>query len=344
MKRTSLTDIAEKLDVSVTLVSMALNGKAKENRISDEMVEKVLETAEELNYRPNQLARGLRTGHSKTIGLIVADISNPYFAQIGRKIEDEAERNGYHVIFCSSDEDAKVSRILIDLLNERQVDGLIIAPAAGSEEQIRELQESDIPLVLIDRRFPAIKTNYVITNNYDISFKLVSLLLEEGYRRIGTMFYNLELPHMQRRLKGYKAAFREKGLPFDQEWIGEVGFENLQEDIRGEFQRLLSPDINCDAFFFPTGELAVKTFKSSLGQDRKPSGNVGVGCFDDPDLFYFSSFPTLSVAQPLEEIGAKAVDIILGEIENEKTNGKEKLYEITLPSHFVRRDKALEKE
>jgi LacI family transcriptional regulator len=344
MKRTSLTDIAEELGVSITLVSMALNGKGKENRISDEMVEKVLETAEKLNYRPNQLARGLRTGHSKTIGLIVADISNSFFAQIGRKIEDEAESNGYHVIFCSSDEDTEVSHVLIDLLKERQVDGLIIAPTAGSEEQIKELQESDIPFVLIDRYFPAIKTNYVITNNYEISFELVSSLLEEGYRRIGTLFYNLEMPHMQQRLEGYKAAFREKGIYFDQEWIGKVGFEDLQKDITREFQRLLSPDINCEAFFFPTGELAVKSFKSSLSQNRKPSDNVGIGCFDDPDLFYFSSFPIRSVAQPLGEIGTKAVDIILDEINGDKYNGKKKLHEVTLPSYFVRQEEALEKE
>jgi LacI family transcriptional regulator len=335
MKKISLTDIADKLGVSKTLVSMVLNGKGKEHRISDEMVEKVLETAEELDYRPNQLARGLRTGRSKTLGLIVADISNPFFAQIGRKIEDEAERNGYHVIFCSSDEDAQVSRVLIDLLKERQVDGLIIAPTAGSGEQIKELQEFDIPFVLIDRYFPDIETNCVITNNRDISFQLVSLLLEQGYRRIGTIFYNLEMPHMQHRLEGYKDAFREKGIHFDEQWIRKVGFTNLLDDITLEFQRLLSPELNCDCFFFPTGELAIKAFKSSLNQDKKPSETVGVGCFDDPDLFYFSQFPFWSVAQPLDEMGKQAVDIILDEIKEDRQNGTVKLSKVVLPTHFI---------
>jgi LacI family transcriptional regulator len=343
MKKISLTDIADKLGVSKTLVSMVLNGKGKENRISDEMIQKVSETAEELDYRPNQLARGLRTGHSKTIGLIVADISNPFFARIGRKIEDEAEKYGYHVIFCSSDEDAEVSHVLLDVLKERQVDGLIIAPAAGSQKQIEELQEFDIPFVLIDRYFPDIETNYVVTNNYEISFQLVSSLLEEGYRRIGTLFYNLEMPHMQQRLEGYKAAFREKGIDFDKEWIREVGFMNLHENISREFQSLLSADLDCDAFFFPTGELAVKSFKSSLNQDRKPSEKAGVGCFDDPDLFYFSSFPVLSVSQPLEAMGKKAVDIILDEI-NDEHNDRKKLNEIVLPSQFVRRQEAAAKK
>jgi LacI family transcriptional regulator len=339
MKKTSLTDIAGKLDVSVTLVSMVLNGKGKENRISDEMVEKVKKTAKDLNYRPNQLARGLRTGRSKTLGLVVADISNPFFARIGRKIEDEAGKYGYNVIFCSSDEDANRSQILIDVLKERQVDGLIIAPTAESKEQIEELWESDIPFVLIDRYFPDIKTNYVIINNYEASFELVSALLEQGYRRIGTLFYNLDMPHMQHRLDGYKAAFRERGIDYDEQWIGKVGFTNLQEDITYEFQRLLSSDINCDAFFFPTGELAVRSFKSSLDQDKKPSEETGVGCFDDPDLFYFSSFPTLSVTQPLDEMGAKAVDLILDKI-NDKEHDKREIEEIMLPSRFTDRQVA----
>lgn len=122
IKKPSLTDIAEKLGVSTTLVSMVLNGKGKENRISDRMVKKVYEVAGELNYKPNQLARGLRTGRSKTIGMIVADISNPFFANIGRKIEDEASKHGYHVIFCSSDENTEQSNTLIGVLKERQVE------------------------------------------------------------------------------------------------------------------------------------------------------------------------------------------------------------------------------
>jgi LacI family transcriptional regulator len=335
MERISLTDIADKLGVSPTLVSMVLNGKGKEHRISDEMVEKVLKTAEELNYRPNQLARGLRTGYSKTLGLIVADIANPFFAKIGREIEDEANKYGYNVIFCSSDEDDGTSQILIDVLKERQVDGLIIAPTAGSQDQIKSLQEFDIPFVLIDRHFPEIETNYVITNNYEISYELVSSLLDQGCRRIGTMFYNLEMNHMWQRLEGYKQAFRKKGIEYDEAWIRKVGFTNLQENIAQEFQHLLSSDLNCDAFFFPTGELAVKAVKSSLCQDRKPSKEQFIGCFDDPDAFYFSSFPTVSVSQPLDEMGAKAVEVILNELDD-KHHHKEKLHEITLPSHFVR--------
>jgi LacI family transcriptional regulator len=342
MKRTSLTDIADKLGVSTTLVSMVLNGKGEEHRISDAMSEKVLQTAKELDYRPNQLARGLRTGRSKTLGLIVADIANPFFARLVRTIEDEAEKSGYHVIFGSSDEEKETAGSLLDVLKERQVDGFIIAPPIGSQDQIKVLQELRIPFVLIDRYFPEIETNYVITNNYEISFQLVSRLLEQGCRRIGTLFYNLEMIHMRQRLEGYKDAFREKGLNYEESWIREVGFDNLQENITREFQNLLSSDLNGDAFFFPTGELAVKAVKSSLDQERKPRNEIFIGCFDDPDAFYFSSFPTVSVMQPLDEMGAKAVELILNEINDEYGRNGE-LQGITLPSHFVRRGKQYRK-
>src|SRR5699024_330176 len=121
-------------------------------------------------------------------------------------------------------------------------------------------------------------------------------------------------------------------------WIREVDFDNLQENITREFQFLLSDDLNCDAFFFPTGQLAVKAVKSSFSQDRKPSNDQSIGCFDDPDAFYFSSFPTVSVTQTLNEIGAKAVEVILKEVNDEQgRNGR--FREITLSSQFVRRIK-----
>src|SRR5690554_5970656 len=104
MKKTSLNDIAESLGVSRTLVSLVLNGKGREHRISEKVCKKVLARAKELNYQPNQIAKGLRTGKTNTIGLIIADLANPFFGKLGREIENEASKHGYRLIFCSSDE------------------------------------------------------------------------------------------------------------------------------------------------------------------------------------------------------------------------------------------------
>ena len=132
IKKTSLSDIAQKLGVSKTLVSLVLNGKGKEHRISDVVCKKVMEVAREMNYQPNQLAKSLRTGKTNTIGLIIADIANPFFGKLGREIEKEAARKGYRVMFCSSDESAEKSKLQIEMMLQGHVDGFIISPPMNS--------------------------------------------------------------------------------------------------------------------------------------------------------------------------------------------------------------------
>jgi len=335
VKRSSISDIAKRLGVSNTLVSMVLNGKAKENRISEETIKRVFEVAKELNYQPNQLARGLRTGKSKTIGLIVADISNPFFSRIGRKIEDEASKYGYHVIFCSSDENTQKTKTLINVLNERQVDGFIISPTAGSQQQIKELLDSDIPVVLIDRYFTELETNYIAIDNYTSSYKIVKSLIVQGYKRIGSLFFNTDMVHMKHRMNGYKDACKEAGIQLDERWIRNVDFENLEESIKKEMKALISPEIDCDSFFFPTGELAVKSLEGLAEDDIHIFNHTGISCFDDPEAFHFSPFPVITLTQPINEIGNKAIDIIMEEIESE--NEVDSPRKVILDSHILER-------
>jgi LacI family transcriptional regulator len=214
-KRISLKDIANKVGVSTALVSYVLNNK-KENRISKDVAQKIRDTARLLNYRPNQIAKSLKTAKTFTIGLIVADIANVFFSTLARIIEDEAEKNKYTVIFGSSDEMAERSQKLIDILLDRQVDGLIIAPAENSEPQIKKLQESGIPLVLIDRYFPSLKVNYVGVNNYEAAYQCGVHLLATGRKRIGVLGFKTTLLHLQDRKKGFLKALRTVAFPWCQ--------------------------------------------------------------------------------------------------------------------------------
>src|SRR5690606_10679836 len=211
-KKVSLKDIAQAAGVSTALVSYVLNNKEKEARVGKEIAIKIREIAKELNYQPNQLAISLKSGKSQTIGLIVADISNPFFGNIARTIEDEAKKNNYTVIFGSSDENPEKSWDLINVLIKRQVDGFIIAPAQNSETQIEYLEAQNIPLVLIDRYFPEINTNFVATDNYQAAYTAVSHLVETGHKRIGMIAYQNKLIHMEERKRGYSAALKDNGL------------------------------------------------------------------------------------------------------------------------------------
>ena len=128
LRKTSLKDIAEAAGVSTALVSFVLNGKEKEYRVGEKTAQRILKIANEMNYQPNLAAKSLRSGKTKTIGLVVSDISNPFFSQLARVLEDEAARKGYTVLFGSSDENKdKMNRIVGNLIN-KGVDGLIIVP------------------------------------------------------------------------------------------------------------------------------------------------------------------------------------------------------------------------
>ncbi|MGJ1206515.1 LacI family DNA-binding transcriptional regulator, partial [Sphingobacterium lactis] len=130
-KRILISDIAKNLGVSVTTVSFILNGKAKEKRISEGLTKRVLDYVKKVGYKPNQLAQSLRTGQSKILGLIVEDISNPFFSNVAKYIERIAYDNGYHIIYCSMDNDETKAKELIQLFYDRQVDGYIITPPEG---------------------------------------------------------------------------------------------------------------------------------------------------------------------------------------------------------------------
>ena len=180
MKKVSLEDISKELGVSKTLVSFVMNGRAKEMRVSNKMAKKVLEKSKEMGYKPNYLARALRTGKSKTLGLIVADISNSFFSKLARSIENEAIKYGYSVIFGSSDEDSLKSTRLIELFKNKKVDGIIICPTQGDKKEIEKLQQEKFPCVLVDRYFPDMESNAVVVDNFSGSIQIINKLIKRG--------------------------------------------------------------------------------------------------------------------------------------------------------------------
>src|SRR4051812_6656974 len=180
-KKISIVDIANLLNISKTTVSFILNGRAQEKRISEELVQKVLKLVKEVGYKPNSLAKSLRTGKSNIIGLMVEDISNPFFASIARLIEDRAYKNGYKIIYCSTDNDTTKTQDLIQMFQDRHVDGYIIAPPEGIEENITSLLKHNVPVVLFDRYLPKVETDYVVVDNKASTYKATQLLIEQGF-------------------------------------------------------------------------------------------------------------------------------------------------------------------
>jgi LacI family transcriptional regulator len=312
-KKVSLKDVAHAVGVSTALVSYVLNNKEKEARVGKEIAEVIRNTAKKLDYQPNHIAKSLKSGKSHTIGLIVADISNPFFANIARTIEDEAKKSNYTVIIGSSDENPDKSWDLINVLIKRQVDGFIIVPTENSEKQIQYLNEQNIPFVLIDRYFPGIPANYVVTDNYQASYDAVLHLIKNDRKKIGLIAYKSNLIHMKERKRGYTEALKDNKLLTKTSLIREVSFNNITEDVDKSLTELLDSKLKVDALFFATNTLAMQGLKFLIRKKYRIPEHVAVVCFDESDVFDFFNFPLAFVNQPLERVAKEAVQMLVNQ-------------------------------
>ena len=259
-RKTSLKDIAGKVGVSASLVSYVLNNKDKENRVSKETANKIRAAAKELNYFPNLNARSLKTNISHTIGLIVADISNPFFSSLARTIEDEAYARNYTVIFGSSDENNNKFIKVLDFLSTRQVDGFIVASPEESRETVLGLNESNVPLVLIDRYFSDIVVNTVMVDNFKASYEAINHLLEKGHERIGAIVYESTLLHYRDRCNGYLEAMKKTSIVDNTQFLVKVNHQSLHSEIQEAVRKLIFED-KVTAIYFATNTIATEGLK-----------------------------------------------------------------------------------
>lgn len=316
-RKTSLKDIAKHIGVSVALVSYVLNGKEREARVGLDMAKRIKAAAIELNYQPNLIAKSLKMGTTKTIGLIVADISNPFFSNIARIIEDEAKKQGYVVIFGSSDENEGKQSDLIDVFFTRLVDAFIIAPAANTAGQIQKIVDRGVPVVLIDRFFPGLEVDCVHIDNFKASETAVNQLINNGRKKIGMLAYDTPQSHMEQRKLGYKAALKEKGIKFKKEWLVEANYENIEKDVAAKLKGILKP-LQVDALFFATNSLAVAGLKAINNWGIKVPEQLAIISFDESDAFDFFYSPVTYVSQSLFDIGNEAVNLLLNRLHSKK--------------------------
>ena len=340
MKKVSISDIARKAGVSVSTVSFVMNDKAVKMRISREVITKVENVAREMGYRPNQLARGLRTGKTKTIGLIVENISNAFFACLAKTIEDEAKKYDYKVVYCSTDNDEAKARDLINMLSQRQVDGYIIVPTLHLADDIRRLQAENKPVVLIDRYFPEhAEIPSVLVDNYGGVAEGMEYLIGKGYRKIGLVTIEAEMAHMHDRLQAYYDTLNKHGITPDDALIKLVPYGYVHEAALEEVHHFLSSEgQRMDAVFFLTNYLGVLGIESIKKLKIKVPGDVAILCFDDNDIFRLYT-PTISVIkQPIAEIGQKAMLALIERLRHTGTELPPDNTNLKLPAELVPRE------
>jgi LacI family transcriptional regulator len=328
-QKTSLKDIANKVGVSATLVSYVLNNKDKENRVSVDTADKIRKTAKELNYFPNLNARSLKTNISYTIGLIVADISNPFFSSLARTIEDEAYARNYTVIFGSSDENQHKFIKVLDFLSTRQVDGFIVASPEASKETVMGIKESNVPLVLIDRYFDGIDVNTVIVDNFKASFEATNYLLNKGHKKIGAIVYESSLLHYKDRCNGYLEAMKQTEISDQTQFLKKVNHHSLQSEIKEAVQQLIFED-QVTAIYFTTNTLATEGLKQIKNFGKKIQEDIEVVAFDENLIFQFLDVHIPFISQPIKKMGQEAVRILIDQIENKNNEKQNMLLAATL--------------
>lgn len=333
-KKVSMKDVATEAGVSTALVSYVLNGKEKESRVGKEIAKKIKEIAKKLNYQPNQLAKSLRSGKTNTIGLVIADISNPFFANIARVVEDEAKKNGYTVIIGSCDERADKAFDLINVLTNRQVDGFIIVSSEKSESHIKFLRKKNLPFVLLDRHFPALNTDFVATDNFSASFDAAQHLIEMNYDKIGLVAYQLDMHHMKERIRGYQVALDENNLERDPLWQVEVHFEKMEQEVAEAIDGFLKMENKPQALIFTTYGLAISGLKYINELKLKVPTDFAIVSFGQAEVFDLYYCPITFMEQPLEDLGSKAVEVLVNKM---KKKGED-LSQILMKAKLVQRE------
>ncbi|MDO9374534.1 MAG: substrate-binding domain-containing protein [Bacteroidota bacterium] len=332
LKRVSLKDIASQVGVSSALVSYVLNGK-NTGRINKLVAQKIRDTARELNYRTNQIARSLKTNRTNTLGFIVANISNPFSSHLARIIEDEAAKSNYTVLFGSSDENAHKFRNLIETFVNRQVDGLILAPGEDTADQIVYLKEQQVPFVMIDRYYPDLDTNYVALDNFNATYEAINHLLACGYRRIGMVNYDTTIFNLNERTRGYLAALKNEANIDGTETLRVVMNRNIRSDVNKVMDELLALEEPVDALLFASNEIALYGVIHLNEIKIKVPEELAVITFDELiswDLFYA---PLTYVKQPLQQMGEIATRFLIDSMEDINS-----VQQLVLPGSLIIRE------
>lgn len=322
-KNRSIHDLAKELSVSATTISFVLNGKGEEKRISRDVSERILKYVKEVGYQPNLLAKSLRTGISKTIGMLVESISDPFFASIARGVEEEAYKTGYKIFNSSTDNNTAKAKELIKVFRERQVDGYIIAPTPGIEDDIRGLIDDNLPVVLFDRYFPDVNANIVIVDNAEGAYDAVLHFIENGFKNIALVTLNSTQIQMCDRLSGYIKAIEENGL---KQSVLKVPYKLTHESIAEKVKSFLEQNTQLDAVLFATNYLAIGGLMAVNDLQLKIPENIAVIGFDE-DYHYALFSPTITaVSQPVDKISFQVVKKLIASLsENDRKKNIEKI-------------------
>jgi LacI family transcriptional regulator len=310
----TIQDVARSANVSTATVSRVLNGKAT---VDPRLAARVRAAVEELGYRPNVLAKGLRTAATTVLGVIVPDIENPFLTAVVRGIEDAAQISGYSVVLCNSDEDVEKEARYVNVLLDQRVCGVILAPASEERSDVGALVERHVPVVAVDRALASRRIDTVMVRNAYGAQQATTALIDAGYQRVAMVSGREMTTTAEERLEGYRAALLRAGRPIDERLIESGGYR-LSGGYRA-VQHLMALRPAPDALFVANNLMAVGALKALTELELRVPADMGFASFDDLPWNTGEHRPICVVSQPAYEIGKIAAEILLARIAGDET-------------------------
>jgi LacI family transcriptional regulator len=308
-KHVSMKEVARLAGVSVSTVSHVINNT---RFVSEDTKEKVLESIEILNFKPNIMAQGIKGRKSKTIGLIVSNLSGSFFYRLVNAVCRYMHARGYDVLVCNSEENIENERRHIDVLLRKGIDGLIYAPV-DHRSQYEELLSNQVPFVQIERKSDYYNTDYIGINDFEESVKATNFLIGLGCRKIGFIRHGTE-NYTGLRFEGYMQACIGKNI-YDKDYVKNISQDSVQG--KNQLQEWLNDVLPLDGIICSNGNLLYLLLTIFDEQKDKAADNIHIFSFDKNKWLDLLKYPVYSLEQPIEDIGSKASEILLKKLEEE---------------------------
>lgn len=319
----TIKEIAEMANVSSATVSKILNGK--DRYISEATRQRVLEIVEREGYIPNAIAKSLKMKSTKTLGIIIPDVMNLFFSELARGIEDAAERMGYSVILCNSDNKLSKEEQYIQVLQEKMVDGIILT--ASEHSVSKSLERRRTPIVLLDRDILIDEeVGRIVLDNIDGAYKAAQFLIDKGCKNIGFISSADINKSSGQRLTGYKMALADNGLEVDSE---KIFLQNYTIDTGYEGSKKLLENYELDGICCGNDLIALGVIKALKEKAIDVPKDIKVIGFDDIQISQYLDPPLTTIRQPIYEMGEEAVKMLVDIIEK-RGRGETKVFKTTL--------------
>jgi Transcriptional regulators len=308
--KATIYDVAKEAGVSIATVSNAINGKGN---VSKKRREQIFQIMEQMNYQPNVNASALMGKKTYTLGLLIPDISNPFFSEIARAIEDQAHQLGYSVIMCSTDnKDERVERY-IALLEQKNVDGILIGTGVDNQEILTSLQARHIPIVMISRETAALEVDTVVADDYIGGLMAAQHLAEMGHRRIAILSEQLKVSSARERIRGFRQGLQDRQIPFADDNI--VICDYMIQEGRRAAGELLGREDRPTALFCCNDVLAIGAMQEARSLGIKVPEELSIVGFDDTILAAVVDPPLTTVAQPIASMAKQAFQLMISNLD-----------------------------